>query len=175
MFNEAAKKCDFCAESIPVCARRCPYCGSLLKIDRPDSKMGKEENNGADYDCEGLLSKEENNGTNSGGEGLLRTESAVCNAALPAAMQTAPATPSTGRRNKFLSNGIKVCLTVISTIVPGLGQLAGIIIAIVLINDEGDADRRSFGSALLVASLCFFVIWLILWFIAIVAMIAAQK
>jgi len=175
MFNEAARKCDFCAESIPVCARRCPYCGSLLKINRPDSKMGKEENNGADYNCEGLLRREENFGDNSGGKGLLRTESAACNAAPTAAMPTAQATPSTGGRNKLLSNGIKVCLTVISTIIPGLGQLAGIIIAIVLINDEGDADRRSFGTALLVASLCFFVIWLILWFIAIVAMIVAQK
>jgi hypothetical protein len=57
-----------------------------------------------------------------------------------------------------LSNGMKVFLTVLFTVLPGIGQLAGIIAAIVFMNSDGDSDRKSFGVALLVASLIMFVI-----------------
>jgi hypothetical protein len=57
-----------------------------------------------------------------------------------------------------LSNGMKVFLTVLFTLLPGIGQLAGIIAAIVFMNSDGDSDRKSFGVALLVASLVMFVI-----------------
>ncbi len=56
-----------------------------------------------------------------------------------------------------LSNGLKVLLTVLFTILPGIGQLAGIITAIVFMNAE-DKDRKSFGVALLVACLVMFVL-----------------
>lgn len=59
---------------------------------------------------------------------------------------------------KPLSNGMKVFLTVLFTILPGIGQLAGIITAIVFMNNEGDSDRKSFGVALLVSSLVMFVL-----------------
>jgi len=58
-----------------------------------------------------------------------------------------------------LGNGIKVLLTIISVIIPGFGQLAGIITAVTLINHECDRDRKSFGVALLAASLFFFVLY----------------
>jgi len=57
-----------------------------------------------------------------------------------------------------LTNGMKVFITVISSVVPGLGQIAGIILAIIFMNSEDDVDKRSFGVALLVASLILFVI-----------------
>ncbi len=57
-----------------------------------------------------------------------------------------------------LSNGLKVFLTVLFTLLPGIGQLAGIITAIVFMSSEGDSDRRSFGVALLVACIIMFVL-----------------
>ena len=49
-----------------------------------------------------------------------------------------------GRAGKSpLSNGMKVFLTVLFTIIPGLGQIAGIITAIVFMNEDDDADRKS--------------------------------
>lgn len=58
---------------------------------------------------------------------------------------------------KPLSNGTKVFLTSISTVL-WIGQLVGIIAAIIYMNSEYDADRKSFGVALMVASLIFFVV-----------------
>lgn len=59
---------------------------------------------------------------------------------------------------KPLSNGLKVFLTMLFTLLPGIGQLAGIITAIVFMSADGDTDRRSFGIAILVASLAMFVL-----------------
>lgn len=58
-----------------------------------------------------------------------------------------------------LGNGMKVLLTIISVIIPGFGQLAGIITAVIFMNYECDSDRQSFGAALLTASLIFFVLY----------------
>lgn len=57
-----------------------------------------------------------------------------------------------------LSNGLKVFLTVLFTLIPGIGQLAGIITAIVFMSSDGDKDRKSFGVALLVACLILFLL-----------------
>ncbi len=56
-----------------------------------------------------------------------------------------------------LGNGMKVFLTVISTI-PWIGQLIGIIAAILFINSDYDRDRKSFGTALMISSLILFVL-----------------
>lgn len=60
---------------------------------------------------------------------------------------------------KPLSNRRKVFLTTFSSFIPWLGQLVGIIAAIVYMNSEEDDDRRSFGRSLLVSSLITFVIF----------------
>ncbi|MEN6315386.1 MAG: hypothetical protein ABFD25_14215 [Clostridiaceae bacterium] len=69
--------------------------------------------------------------------------------------------PDQNFSNKYaytpLSNGLKVFLTALFILIPGIGQLAGIITAIVFMNSEGDSDRKSFGVALLVLSLIMFV------------------
>jgi hypothetical protein len=57
-----------------------------------------------------------------------------------------------------LSNGLKVFLTMLFTLLPGIGQIAGIITAIVFMSSDGDDDRRSFGVALLVAAIAMFVL-----------------
>lgn len=73
-----------------------------------------------------------------------------------------------------LSNGMKVFLTVLFTVLPGIGQLAGIIAAIVFMNSDGDSDRKSFGVALLVASLVMFVISCIGCFVLMIAISSGQ-
>ena len=74
-----------------------------------------------------------------------------------------------------LSNGMKVFLTVICTIIPGLGQLVGIIAAIVFMNSDDDSDRRSFGVSLLVASLVMFVFACIGCFILVIAISSSSQ
>lgn len=78
--------------------------------------------------------------------------------------------PDRNFSNKYgytpLSNGLKVFLTALFIIIPGIGQLAGIITAIVFMNSEGDSDRKSFGVALLVLSLIIFVFACIGCFVA---------
>jgi len=76
--------------------------------------------------------------------------------------QPQPYRPVTGSPNNVngmspLSNGMKVFLTVLFTLIPGIGQIAGIITAIVFMNST-DQDRKSFGVAILVASLIFFAL-----------------
>lgn len=74
-----------------------------------------------------------------------------------------------------LSNGMKVFLTVLFTLIPGIGQLAGIITAIVFMNTEGDSDRKSFGVALLVASLIMFVFACIGCFILVIGISSSSQ
>lgn len=57
----------------------------------------------------------------------------------------------------ILSNGLKVFLTILFTVIPGIGQIAGIITAIIFMGST-DQDRKSFGVAILVASLIMFVV-----------------
>ncbi|NJD03947.1 MAG: zinc ribbon domain-containing protein [Ruminiclostridium sp.] len=74
--------------------------------------------------------------------------------------------PDCGRSGmEPLSNGLKVFLTILFAIIPGIGQLAGIITAIVFMNEYDDADRKSFGAALLVASIILFVMTCIVSFV----------
>jgi len=57
-----------------------------------------------------------------------------------------------------LGNGMKVFLTVLCTIIPGIGQLAGVIIGIAFMAAEDDDDSRTFGTALMIASVIMFFI-----------------
>lgn len=75
---------------------------------------------------------------------------------------------------KPLSNGLKVFLTVLFTIIPCIGQLAGIITAIALINTDDDADRKSFGVALLTASIIMFLLSSVICFVMMLALMASQ-
>lgn len=53
---------------------------------------------------------------------------------------------------------MKVFMVTLSNLVPGIGQLFGVISSIVFMNTEGDTDRKSFGTALLVSSVISFVV-----------------
>jgi len=147
--NEANKKCGFCHEVIPSSSRRCPYCGSLLKDgdENEDPVIVTEGNQPEKPDIE-----------------YGKTYLDTVNVATEQEQQT----PGP------LSNGIKVFLTVVATVIPGLGQLAGIIMGIVFMNAENDSDRRSFGVALLIASLIFFLLSCLGCFIALIGASAIQ-
>ncbi|HOM02382.1 MAG TPA: zinc ribbon domain-containing protein [Acetivibrio sp.] len=61
-------------------------------------------------------------------------------------------------QKKSLGNGMKVFMVMLSNLLPGIGQLFGVIAAIVFMSVEGDKDRKSFGKALLISSVIAFVI-----------------
>ena len=63
-----------------------------------------------------------------------------------------------------LSNWTKVMLTALVVLIPGIGQIVGIIFGLVFIANDRDADRRSYGGALITASIIAFVISAIFWF-----------
>ncbi len=65
----------------------------------------------------------------------------------------------------LMSNWTKVFLCALSVIIPGIGQIIGIIAGLVLVSNDSDPDKRTYGAALLTVSLIVFVIMLIFWFL----------
>ena len=63
-----------------------------------------------------------------------------------------------------LSNWTKVMLTALVVLIPGIGQIVGIIFGLVFIANDRDADRRSYGGALITVSIIAFIISAIFWF-----------
>ncbi len=175
--NDQQKKCGFCGENIPARAGRCPYCGSILEVPF--------DNNGAVVQTEvkpiggdpgGQQEMEQQMGQNAGTDGRQTGNSTqLHNAYRPYDGGGYPPdyNYSSGMKQP-LSNGMKVFLTVLFTVLPGIGQLAGIIAAIIFMNSDGDSDRKSFGVALLVASLIMFVISCIGCFVIMLAVSAGH-
>jgi hypothetical protein len=172
----AQKKCDFCGESIPVSANRCPYCASILEVtvDNTFDPSGTEQQS---------LFHENDAGTDETGadqvngqdRGQMQQNDAGTgqNQQEPGRWQSGYQDPNAVKRPYYprnhqpvmqsgskapMGNGMKVFLTMVFTLLPGIGQLAGIITAIVLMSSNDDSDRRSFGSALLVANIVMFVL-----------------
>lgn len=67
--------------------------------------------------------------------------------------------------NNFISNWTKVILSALSVLIPGIGQIVGIIIGLVFVSDDINSDKRSFGAALLTVSVVAFIISVCFWFI----------
>jgi hypothetical protein len=150
------KKCGFCNESIPRGASRCPYCGSILEVtvDESFTDIGTEQQQQDVAGSEPFTSQSEAPKDNPVGGHEPQARQQVQRPYYPGNYQ--PMQSNSGKAP--LSNGLKVFLTVLFTILPGIGQLAGIITAIVFMSAEGDNDRKSFGVALLVASLVMFLL-----------------
>ncbi len=68
-----------------------------------------------------------------------------------------------------LSNWTKVFLCTLSVIIPGVGQVIGLIAGIVFVSNDRDSDTRSYGAALLTVSMIVFLFQLIFWFLMAVA------
>lgn len=179
------KKCMFCGESIPSGAVRCAYCGSILEVtvtqfDQPDETqaeaihrdqdIGKtqyENDTQADANSGDTVTPQEQTseeGTQWNGNPISQGNGSH--------IQPQPYKPIQGYsgpnyQNRYqnqqdgdgtsLSNGLKVFLTILFTVIPGIGQVAGIITAIVFMS-SAQKDRKSFGVAILVASLIMFVL-----------------
>lgn len=193
-FDNQQKKCGFCGESIPAGAGRCPYCGSILEVGINSDYRISEDNRTADdvntansgneqtdysqaansQSQDTFESNTENGGNHSNNaESNNQAQKPIYKSSEQNFNnQYVPYSHSDYGNRKQLSNGIKVLLTAIAVGIPGLGQLIGIIAAIIFMNAEGDSDRKSFGVALLVASLIVFVLACIGCFV--LAMIGAS-
>ena len=66
--------------------------------------------------------------------------------------------------NNFTSNWTKVMLSAMAVIIPGIGQIIGLIIGLVFVSNDIDADKRSFGAALLTVSVVSFILTACFWF-----------
>ena len=67
--------------------------------------------------------------------------------------------------NNFISNWTKVILSALAVIIPGIGQIIGIILGLVFVSDDSNADKRSYGAALITVSVVVFIISAVFWFI----------
>lgn len=173
------KECEYCHESIDTKSRRCPFCGSLLNLSKNSEKqdyINSQDYPKQDNDDNQDLSDDQDFSTNLNNQNDHKIrEEAISHKPQTDFIINSPNNnnsmgnwynyaDSKGRntRNNYegsnLSNAMKVFITVISSIVPGLGQIVGIIIAIIFMNSEDDVDKRSFGVALLVSSLILFII-----------------
>lgn len=171
--NGNTKKCSFCGMDVQSNASRCPYCSSLLdvKIDEKNYlDMQKEQHASSVNDEEPA-------------EYIVNPQVKAAEGKIP---ETKPAVDHgnnytkdynseyqqyynsnrqeyyrpvyNGGSHEPLSNGLKVFLTILFTVIPGLGQLAGIITGIVFMNSDDNKDKKSFGVAILVASIIMFVL-----------------
>ena len=179
------KKCMFCGESIPSGAARCAYCGSILEVtatqfDQPDETQTETIHHDQDIvetQYENDTQADVNSGNTGTPQGQVSEKDTQWNGnPIPqengSYIQPQPYRPIQGNsgpnyQNRYqnqqdgdgasLSNGMKVFLTILFTVIPGIGQVAGIITAIVFMSST-QKDRKSFGVAILVASLIMFVL-----------------
>lgn len=64
-----------------------------------------------------------------------------------------------------MTNWTKVILSAISVLIPGIGQLMGIILGLVFVSNDINLDKRSFGAALLTVSIITFILLSIFWYL----------
>lgn len=184
--NNSQKKCGFCGESIPANAGRCPYCGSILEVTFDnDYKFTTGEDSGHDTadnvnnDGNSDERPEYNHNVHAQQDiestnpqqrpdpySNINDQNYFQGSPKPRDYSnngyTTGSNLGNDRKQVYnkppLSNGMKVFLTSLFILIPGFGQLAGIITAIVFMNAEGDSDRKSFGVAVLILSIIMFVL-----------------
>ncbi|MCX7923377.1 MAG: zinc ribbon domain-containing protein [Clostridia bacterium] len=180
--NLLKKKCSFCGEDVAANSRRCPYCGSSFEakfntLEQEDFKVDKvpseeavlqdscSSNESIGESVEGKAPEvKDRPAENTGNVAYSQPQKQEVFKSVRTGQYTNNNSFTGSENKKSLSNGIKVLLTVIATAIPGLGQLIGVIAAIVFMNSD-DRDKKSFGIALLVASLVLFVLSCIFYFI----------
>jgi len=67
--------------------------------------------------------------------------------------------------NAPMSNWVKVILSALAVFIPGIGQIVGIILGLVFVSNDINADKRSFGAALITVSVVAFILSSFFWFI----------
>ncbi|NMB33870.1 MAG: hypothetical protein GX992_06540 [Clostridium sp.] len=152
--------CKYCNESVSPGFKRCPFCGSLLETDtfekeRVDTAQDEISMDEAAGRTQGLDTGDNTNIHNRDKAGKTKTKNDLSS-------QKKNTNTSSGEI-KMLGNGIKVFLVTITNLLPGIGQLLGVIIGIALMGGAKNPDKRSFGKAIFVSSLFVFVFMLILF------------
>jgi hypothetical protein len=168
------KYCKYCGESMDFQTSRCKYCGSLTE----DWKTSAGAMPDGFYTYPRLQYKsiadvkEKQTGENASivQDNLNASECGVSSAGGTVSM----AGDCGISQNKKLSNGLKVFLTVVFNVVPLIGQVAGIIAALIFINTDNDRDRNSFGLSILISSIVMFVVSCAVYYLLLLAYITLR-
>lgn len=153
------KICKTCNEESPAELDHCPYCGSTLVESSVANHVEQDEITkelAPEPEDESILAQQAEFNDIFGFKTVQQLQS--------------KALPENPPIIKTMGNGQKVFLSVICSIIPGLGQLLCLILSIIFMNNEENEDTRSFGKALFVASIVMFAITFILSFIFAIAM-----
>lgn len=133
--HEKTNLCNNCGGEIIIHSRTCQFCGYMIEVD--NKEINKDINSEADIKIEEIVDEiVENSKINYSKKG-----------------------------NVTISNNKKVMLVSLSTIIPLVGQVIGLIISIILVKNNDDNDTESFGTSLFIASLIVFVIQCIFLFV----------
>lgn len=68
-----------------------------------------------------------------------------------------------------MGNGAKVLLTVLTSVIPGIGQIIGAIMGMVFISSNENKDKSSFGTSIIVSSIIMFIVWSLVFGVIIIA------
>jgi ribosomal protein L40E len=150
--DKNVNSCEYCGEALPQDATRCKYCASLVN-NIPKYQV---QDRRTQYFSSAPLKKDvyisqtdSTDGTEAESENNIVQENG-------------------------LSNGAKVFLTVIFSVIPGIGQLAGIITAMILMSSD-HSDRKSFGKALLVAGIIMFLVSFVVYFMGVLTFLIMRQ
>ncbi|MDP4093609.1 MAG: hypothetical protein Q8920_09640 [Bacillota bacterium] len=187
------KRCNYCGETIAIDERRCPFCGSLLKKPdqpqpnfypnqqfQPPYQYGFQEMPPVNYmpgypPQQGPYQYYQNPQPIQGMNNGIYTAPPQGTSSFPPDNnmefdKKGQAGLAEDGSKDNLSTRLKVFITAACAAVPGLGQLAGLIISILLLSpDDASEDRKAFGAALMTVSLVVFAFQCLLYFIIILA------
>lgn len=181
------KRCSYCGEEIAFDDRRCPFCCSLLN----DNQFNTSAFYGNDFvqpyyngwypPVDNVYNSNQYNQMPPFGlqsiapqpeikqnQAYSSTEMEGWNNIQGQPTQDNSVNSNT-EENAFTTRS-KVFLTAACSVVPGLGQLAGIIISIILLNSEDSEDKRKFGTSLMLASVVTFAFQCIIIFLLVIAL-----
>jgi len=170
MASYGVKKCNYCGEKVALNSRKCPYCGSVIEVKTEEIK---NETIKSSIEANEEVSKAQ---TSEEKYNDIQKASNVVNSITSSPLNNYNYSMQENKRKiNPIGNGMKVFLTALSCVVPMIGQIAGIIIAIVFMNVKGDEDRKSFGVALLIVSIIMFVLTFIAFIILLVIVAVASS
>ena len=168
--NDMEKICSFCGEVINPFQKRCPYCGSLLTKMTEKDTLGAEIKETCSNNVEETITEKGDDLVfgNSHEEGhsdreLLglddSLESNDTNLPNPVVIDT-----DSDNAVHHMGNKMKVFLATIFAIIPGIGQIAGLITAIIFMNSRS-GDKKSYGKALFTACIIVFILTTMFYFL----------
>ena len=166
------KRCVTCGELSTEEFDKCQYCGSVLvdNLDYANSDVDTKTI-GIEEDIKSVAPENlnYNNADKYFEEEFEKDVSEISNDQLQFnnifGFKSENNIPKVEVKNKSISNGRKVLLTIICSIIPGFGQLFCLILSLGYMNSEENEDMKSFGQALFVAALVLFVLTCIISFV----------